>query len=217
MVLRRLAVALVAVVVPMAIAVAPAEAATYPPKPPTQQTTVASGVVYGGTMAGAKTLSVGASKLSGSVRLEQGEAYVLNVAGYLPGSDVAVSVLPPNAKKVLIGALTADGNGTVVAGPFRLTAPGRYLVSLEGTDDGNVTGLGVGGVRSAGMSRVFADPTRVVEVSLTVAAAGDSALPRTGGDGGGHSALGLGIGIVLAGALLMLVAGVRRRAAHARV
>jgi hypothetical protein len=211
MVLRRLAVALLAVITPLVIASGPATAATYPPTPPAQQTTVAPGVVYGGSAVGATTISACSDQLDVSSTIQEGEAFLLKVCGFLPGSDVNAYVRPPSGGKVLIDTLAADGDGIVVAGPFRLTAPGRYVFYLAGSAD-NVTSLGGGGIGSRGTSKLLADPNRVVQVALTVPAAGDSALPRTGGDGGGHSAAVLGFGIGLAGAFLLLVAGVRRRA-----
>jgi hypothetical protein len=215
MVLRRLAVALLAIVTPVMLVAGPATAASYPPKPPTHQTLIAPGVVYGGSAAGVTTIAVCADQLAASVTVQQGVPFLLKVCGFVPGSAVNGYVRPPQGSKTLIGAFAADGNGKIVAGPFRLTAPGRFVVSLAGTG-GTVTGLGVGGVGSRGMSRVFADPQRVVQVTLTVPAAGNSALPRTGGDGGGHSALTLGLGLGLSGVFLMLLAiGIRRRSVRA--
>ena len=204
----RLRGVIVAALVPVVLALAvPAVAATYPPGPPATQVTVVPGVVYGGPKTGAMTLSVCAGA-STARTVHEGEAILIEVCTFLPGSVVKMYVTPPGSAQTHVGDLQADGNGAVVGGPFRLTHPGHYRFSFKGTKS-DVQGLGVGGVSSRGMSRPMADPNHVVNVDITVPAAGN--LAQTGGDSGGHSSLIWGAGLVLLGSLLVLLYVRRRR------
>jgi LPXTG-motif cell wall-anchored protein len=208
----RLRDVVVAALVPVVLALAvPAVAATYPPGPPTTQTTVVPGVVYGGPKTGAMTVSVCAGGSSART-VQEGAAFLIQVCGFLPDSLVNMFVTPPNALKTHVGDLVADGNGAVFGGPFRLTRPGHYLFSFKGSK-GNLQGLGVGGTGARGMSRPMADPNHVVNVDITIPALGN--LAHTGGDGGGHSAAVWGAGFVLLGSLLVLLYVRRRRSTPA--
>jgi hypothetical protein len=209
MVLRRLAVALLSIV-SLTVAASPALAANYPPKAPTTQTIVAPGVVYGGSKTGATTFSMCKGQLAVDESIQQGDPFVLEVCGFLPGSTVVPSVRPPGGTDVALPGLTADSTGAVLVGPFRLTAPGVYVISLAGTSD---TTAGVSGL---GMAKIFGDPDRTVEFALTVPTSGSTALTRTGGDGGGHSAGQWGLGLVSAGLALLLAGGLRRRSLRSR-
>jgi hypothetical protein len=211
--LRRIAVALLALVAPVMIVAGPVAAANYPPSPPANQTIVAPGVVYGGSAAGASTISVCNDAVSYAGKIQQGDPFLIKVCGFAPGSTVKVFVLPPRGHKTFVADQVADGDGALVAGPFRLTAPGRYLFFFAGPT-GDLNGLAVGGgggIGARGMSKAFAAPDRSVQVGLTVPVAGDGSLPRTGGDGGGHSAASVGFGLMLTGTLLILGVALRRR------
>jgi LPXTG-motif cell wall-anchored protein len=198
----------VAALVPVVLALAvPAVAATYPPGPPTTQVTVVPGVVYGGPKTGVMTLSVCAGA-STARTVHEGQAILIEVCTFLPGSLVKMYVTPPAGAQTHVGDMQADGNGAVVGGPFRLTHPGHYRFSFKGTA-ADVQGLGVGGVSSRGMSRPMADPNHVVNVDITVPAAGN--LAQTGGDGGGRSATVWGAALVLVGTMLVLLYVRRRR------
>jgi len=131
----------------------------------------------------------------------------------VPATDISLDVDPPQAGRTHVGSLVADGNGAVVGGPFALTDPGHYAFYFTGTL-GSSSALGVGGLHARGLSRVFADPT-TVEVDITVTGAG--VMPHTGGDGGAHTALVWGAGLVALGSALVLAVNRRRRAgvAHA--
>ena len=90
----RLRGVVVAALVPVVLALAvPAVAATYPPGPPTTQITVAPGVVYGGPKTGATTLSVCAGA-SAARTVHEGQAILIEVCSFLPGSIVKMYVTP---------------------------------------------------------------------------------------------------------------------------
>jgi hypothetical protein len=216
-VLRRLVVALVTVV-PLvvlaatgpAVAAGSASGASYPPNAPSQETTIAPGVVYGGSATGASTISVCAASVTVSQRVVQGQPFLIKVCTFLPGSLVKAYVLPPSSPKVAAGTSAADGDGAVVAGPFRLMSPGHYQFSFLGAAS-NVSGLGAGGIGTRGMSRVLAAQRKTVQVDLTVAGSDPVTLPRTGGTGEGPTSLVWGIALLGAGSLLVVAAVSRRR------
>jgi hypothetical protein len=210
--LRRLTVAVLAAAIPFVALAGPASAATYPPGVPAQQTTVAPGVVYGGSATGAQVIDTCSGTRSATVA--EGAAFVIRVCGWVPGTGVVFSVTTPDGTKRTVGTISADGDGSITTGALRLDAPGAYLFDFRGVG-GTVQGLGVGGVGSRGASRVLADPNRTVPVTITVPAAGN--LPHTGGDGGGGSAATWGLALVGLGLLFVLGVRLRRqtRRAHA--
>ncbi len=204
--LRRLAVAALAAGISLIGFAVPAGAATYPPAAPTQQKTVAPGVVYGGSAAGAAAIDTCSGSLS--ARIAAGSPFTIKVCGWIPGVGVAVSVTSPNGNPAKLGTIGADGDGAVTVGPLRLGAPGSYHFMFKGPR-GSVQGLGVGGVGSRGLSRVAAAPNGAVAVTVTVPA--DGTLPQTGSDSSGPSTLVWGAGLLLLGALILLVVRARRR------
>jgi hypothetical protein len=214
MVLRRLAVALLATI-PLVLfatastAVGAGSTASYPPKPPAQETTIAPGVVYGGSAVGATTISACTASPAPQT-VAQGAPFLLKVCTFLPGSLVKAYVIPPKAATVLAGGYLADGDGAIVAGPFRLMSPGHYRFSFQGTVS-NVAGLGVGGIGTRGMSRVLAAQQKTVQVELDVAGVTGVTLPRTGGSGQGPTSLVWGVVLLGLGCLLVIAAVSRRR------
>lgn len=203
--LRRLAVAVLAAGIPLIGFAAPAGAASYPPGVPTQQKTVASGVVYGGSAAGSTAINTCSGSMS--ARIAAGAPFTIKVCGWIPGTGVTVSVKPPHGASATIDTLPADGDGAVTVGPLRLSAPGSYIFRFKGLR-GTVEGLGVGGVGSRGLSRVAAAP---VDLAVTLTVPADGTLPKTGSDSSGPSTAIWGGGLLLLGALILLVVRARRR------
>ena len=202
--LRRLTVAALAAGISLIGFAVPAGAATYPPGVPTQQKTVAPGVVYGGSTAGATAIDTCSGSMS--ARIGAGAPFTIKVCGWIPGTGVTVTVKAPRGSGT-VDTLPADGDGAVTAGPLRLSAPGSYVFTFKGLR-GTVQGLGVGGVGSRGLSRIAAAPVAVA-VTLTVPA--DGTLPQTGSDSSGPSTAIWGGGLLLLGALILLVVRARRR------
>ena len=128
--LRRLAVAALAAGISLIGFAVPAGAATYPPGAPTQQKTVAPGVVYGGSTAGATAIDTCLRLDVGPDR--RGRAF----------HDQGLWLDPRNGRHRLghgseresceVDTIPADGDGAVTAGPLRLSAPGSYHLHVQG-------------------------------------------------------------------------------------
>ena len=211
--LRRLAVAVLAVGIPLLGFAAPAGAATYPPGVPTQQKTVAPGVVYGGLDRWGATSSTRAAASDPPASPRALPSSSRSAAGS-PERASRSRCTPPAVRPARSTRSRPTATGRSRLGPLRLNAPGSYRFTFRGLR-GTVQGLGVGGVGSRGLSRVTAAANGSVAVTLTVPA--DGTLPHTGSDSGGPSTAIWGGGLLLLGALLLLVVRARRRRTPAPV
>lgn len=195
--LRRIGLAVAAVVAASLTAVGPAMAAppVYPPSTGGPVQVIVPGLTLGGSSAGA--ISVTLSQPTTPITVRPGTRLMVTLTGFDPGESITGTVEAKCTGQDFTGTFGpyTVGAAGITIGPFQFARPCVYTVTFTSQD--TVTSMGLGGKMPAAAVHAAAGESYTLVVTVEAGAPVAATLPRTGGPG--LTPLWIGLGLLFLG------------------